>query len=135
MLAGIAGVTSGLQNMVFIVVMQHNEATLAQVNSFWVWPPFLLAAALPMFIGFWYQARHHHKAIHWFRLKDLALVVLMGLLFTGSLVLYSTGMSKLGQQDVIGWPTFMIAIILTSQLWNQRYKEVLLTTAVWLNLK
>lgn len=49
----------------------------------------------------------------------------MGLCFTGSLVLYSYGMSNLPhQQQVVGWPILMIVIILTSQMWGLIYKEM-----------
>ena len=48
----------------------------------------------------------------------------MGVLFSGSLALYSLGMFNLNQtQQVIGWPLFMTAIILTTQFWGYWYQE------------
>jgi L-rhamnose-H+ transport protein len=48
----------------------------------------------------------------------------MGLFFTGSLALYSGGMNKLThQQQIIGWPAFMVSIILVSQIWGWLYSE------------
>ncbi len=48
----------------------------------------------------------------------------MGILFTGSLALYSLGMYGVDHKgQVIGWPIFIVLIILSSQLWGWVYKE------------
>lgn len=132
LLASLTGITSGLQNIAFIMIVSHNSEALQGSGSFWVWPPFLLSAAIPMAIGFLYTLKKYPvtpklSCSSWFfslNAKSLALIGLMGVLFTGSLALYSIGMDKLSAtQQVIGWPTFMIAIILISQVWGWLYKE------------
>lgn len=124
----LAGFASGLQNIVFVMVAFESASAIKTSNSFWVWPLFLLAAAIPMFFGFMYRLRKNRAAIPVCRIFDLSwrsvlLVVVMGLFFSGSLVLYSKGMSQLSQgQQIIGWPMFMVAIILTSQFWGVVYR-------------
>ena len=54
-LAIIAGITSGLQNITFIIVAINHR--VINVNPFWIWPPFLTAAALPMLAGCWYRSK------------------------------------------------------------------------------
>lgn len=116
------GITSGLQNIAFIIVAFHSKGNLHIGNSFWVWPPFLLAAAIPIFVYFLYQMKKtalHCDEVKAISIKEFLLISLMGFLFTGSLAVYSIIMSQLdAQQQEIGWPTFMVAIILTSQIWG-----------------
>jgi L-rhamnose-H+ transport protein len=129
LLAILAGIASGWQNITFVVVAfpQYNPANTT--NSFWVWPPFLSAAAIPMFTGFLYRAAKTGQLMRGDTNKgtaiiDFALVFLMGLLFTGSLLLYSYGMSHFNQQQqAVGWPVFMVMIILTAQTWGWIFKE------------
>jgi L-rhamnose-H+ transport protein len=121
------GLTSGLQNFVFVYVGFHAESTHMFTNAYWVWPPFLTAAAIPMFIGFFWRVNKRREVVGELFAKSgksLALVCFMGLLFTGSLLLYSIGMSHLtSSQHIIGWPAFMVSIILISQLWGFIFKE------------
>lgn len=128
LLASLTGLTSGLQNITFVIVAFYSQAHFQTSNSFWVWPPFLLAASIPMFIGFLYKIRKNTtptlptKKILF--AKNILLITLMGLFFTGSLALYSKGMSQLSKvQQIIGWPAFMVSIILASQLWGWIYRE------------
>ncbi|HXU27165.1 MAG TPA: hypothetical protein VN698_08025, partial [Bacteroidia bacterium] len=117
------------QNITFIIIAFHTKTDFQINNSFWIWPPFLLAAAIPMLFGFGYRIKNKTKIIledfkKFLDLKDIFLVTLMGLFFTGSLALYSNGMNKLThEQQIIGWPIFMVSIIFTSQLWGQIFKE------------
>ncbi len=135
-LASLTGITSGLQNITFIIVAFHATTLFKAGNSFWVWPPFLLAATLPMLIGFLYKIKTKPISNYDYSrdtqpsLKNILLVVIMGLFFTGSLALYSKGMSQLTHpQQVVGWPVFIIAIILASQAWGWLYRESTNTTA------
>jgi L-rhamnose-H+ transport protein len=129
LLAIMAGVASGLQNITFVVVAFDLPSSSLNTDSYWVWPPFLLAASIPMFIGFLYRANKQPTTYitgkaFCLSFKNLALVTLMGLCFTGSLVLYSIGMSGLSHsQHIIGWPAFMVSIILASQCWGCVYQE------------
>jgi L-rhamnose-H+ transport protein len=125
-LALVTGITSGLQNISFIILAFQNTLNLQSSNSFWVWPPFLLAAALPMLVGFGYQLYKKNKSIFFdfHYVRNILLVSIMGFFFTGSLAFYSKGMSQMNrQQQIIGWPTFMVSIILVSQIWGWFYHE------------
>ena len=129
-LALVTGMTSGLQNITFIVVAFPHKHQIHHLSSFWVWPPFLLSASIPMFIGFLHRNRQYTAKLtnNNFNLasvmRNLLLIILMGVLFSGSLFIYSLGMDNLKPQiQVVGWPTFMVSIIITSQLWGWIYKE------------
>lgn len=127
LLAIMVGITSGLQNITFIVLAVNHSSLGTQANPFWIWPPFLTAAALPMLIGFWYRSKQAQANINStaaLNLSSFLLIVVMGLFFVGSLVLYSEGMYILPQAlHVIGWPLFMVLIIFTSQAWGWIYRE------------
>lgn len=131
LLASFTGITSGLQNITFIILGFHSTTLFQSSNSFWVWPPFLLTAALPMLLGFWYRSKNNLNSVknieqrNWFLgIRNISLVILMGLFFTGSLALYSSGMSQMShQQQIVGWPAFMVSISLISQAWGWLYKE------------
>lgn len=125
-LASMTGFASGLQNIAFVIVAFHNQTHINAQDSFWVWPPFLFTAAIPMFIGLWYKKRNTlitQKTTNLQIVKNILLITLMGIFFTGSLALYSRSMSHLASQQQIGWPIFMVLIILTSQTWGWIFKE------------
>lgn len=130
-LAAITGLASGLQNITFVVVVFHTVTPFKTQNSFWLWPPFLSAAAIAMFLGFLYRIKQKLKLVNTYvslkqkvRIKNIFLIVIMGACFTGSLALYSSAMSSLSHiQQVIGWPVFMVAIILVTQGWGWLYNE------------
>jgi len=130
LLALLTGFANGLQNIAFVVTAFHGNAQVQTSNSYWVWPIFLSAAACPMLIVFWYKAKMDKIPISmdhtpFFDKKNLFLLILMSFLFTGSLALYSTGMSLLSSaQQIIGWPIFMVCIILISQAWGLFFGEM-----------
>jgi L-rhamnose-H+ transport protein len=77
-----------------------------------------------MAILFFYQTKKIQESLSLPNIKNLILVTLMGLFFTGSLVLYSSGMSHLpDDQKMLGWPTLMVLIILSSQVWGWVFGE------------
>jgi len=129
-LAAFAGVASGLQNIAFIILAFHSNSQIQSSNSYWVWPLFLSVAAIPMLIGFWLKAKNKNEAgpsyfSVFVSIKNIFLLILMGLFFTGSLALYSKGMNQLSHhQQVLGWPTLMVCIILTSQAWGLFFGEM-----------
>lgn len=130
-LAIITGITSGLQNIGFVTISSYTKEITQNVNAFWIWPIFLTAATLPMLIGFYYRIKISQKSslniAEILHVKNLFLVIIMGLFFTGSLVLYSLGMHHLTlQTQIVGWPTLMLFIIASSQCWGLVYKEYIL---------
>lgn len=132
-LAILTGLTSGLQNITFVIVAFHLKTLFQATNSFWVWPPFLTAAAIPMFLGFIYRINRNSplpkKNELFLNFNNIILIALMGLFFTGSLAMYSSGMSDLPHsQQIIGWPAFMVSIIFASQIWGLLFKETRITS-------
>ena len=120
-LAIFAGIASGLQNIVFIISISNEKPLFSHLPSFWVWPPYLLFASIPMIIGFKSKKKlANMPALSFFSiLKNSFLIFLMGLFFVGSLVLYSYGVSHLSHEEtIIAWPAFLIPIILTTQFWG-----------------
>jgi L-rhamnose-H+ transport protein len=123
LLAACAGTASGLQNIAFIVPITNEQSLFTNENTFWVWPPFLLAASLPMVIGFGSKIKQRYQGAHFikqaFQAKQLLLIIMMDLLFAGSLALYSLGVDGLlHTQLIVAWPMFMVTIILTTQAWG-----------------
>ena len=121
-----AGVASGIQNIVFY------KLSIAHLNNdvslFWIWPPFLLCAALPMLLYFFNVGealnKERIKTKKTEKLINFSLISLMGVFFTGSLYFYSKGMALLTPaQKSIGWPLFMISIIIASQFWGMFFNE------------
>lgn len=128
LLAVVTGVTSGCQNIVFVLASMHQKHLFQTLGVFWVWPVFFTFSAIPMIIGFSYKS--HKKNIqegmkrNFIRLNQFLKIVLMGFFFTGSLILYSKGVERLNaQQLIIAWPVFMVTIILTTQFWGNIFKE------------
>lgn len=126
--AGFTGITSGLQNIVFFMLAFYNQSSFQANNSFWVWPPFLAIAAIPMLIGFYSKNKKNltdNTCLHSVTLiKNMSLILLMGLFFTGSLALYSKGMSQLEHHElIVGWPALMVSIIFASQAWGWYFNE------------
>lgn len=123
LLALIAGCASGLQNVTFI----YNLERLPYENAFFIWPPFLLAASLPMLAGFGFiqwKAKNNVISKGDFCVKDLFLVLLMALIFDFALMLYGNGMNGLNKSEQgLGWPILMIFIILSSQFWGHFFDE------------
>jgi L-rhamnose-H+ transport protein len=128
LLALFTGITSGLQNITFVTIaFSHNIHIQAQ-SSFWVWPLFLTIGALPMFIGFLYLSSKEKSAdkrnMVSTKAINLCFIIVMGIFFAGSLYMYSYGMDHLhGKLQIVGWPTFMVGIILTTQIWGYIYRE------------
>lgn len=124
-LAGITGLTSGLQNITFVLTATQGMHLSTLAKMYWVWPIFLTAAALPMLIGFYKLSQQDHMPYQQPSYKkNMLMITLMGIGFTGSLVCYSLGMEYLNHiQQIIGWPVFMAAIILTCQLWGWYFDE------------
>lgn len=125
-LSSLAGITSGLQNVAFLIVTHRTQAHFSPDNSFWVWPPFLAAASIPMILGFLWRRKERKREPSLYILlsflqsfRNFCLMTGMGICFTGSLALYSVAMSQsIGNQKIIGWPIFLVCIIFSSQLWG-----------------
>lgn len=120
------GCTTGLQNSSFVILDAYRAIVFPEIIAYWVLVPFLSCGGFAMAMCFLFRPIDkppHPHAINATVINTI-LVILMGLLFVGSLALYSIGMAYLTiPQKMIGWPTFVLAIILTSQTWGFIYKE------------
>ncbi|OGO94540.1 MAG: hypothetical protein A3F10_03890 [Coxiella sp. RIFCSPHIGHO2_12_FULL_42_15] len=132
LLAIIAGLFSAGQNFAFsyTVDMQHMALTMHASTlgaSIIMWPGFLFFTFIPYFI---YMLYLHKKNNSWYQLrgrdktKYYLFAIIMGLFWFGSLIFYSKAAQLIGDLGpVVGWPLFMVLIILTSNFWGWRYKE------------
>jgi L-rhamnose-H+ transport protein len=126
-LALVAGAGSAFQNLglAFGVPLLRRAAELGTPQGFQanvIWAPLLSATLIPYMV---FCARLWKKNDSWnlfFAPKTAAywlFGLLMGSLWFSSIVVYgaaATGMAELG--PVLGWPLFMSAIILTSNVWG-----------------
>jgi L-rhamnose-H+ transport protein len=123
----VAGIGSPLVNFglafgdpVLKAAAAHGAGASAQSNA--IWPPVLTATLIPYLIYCAYLWRTNRSfglffargtASHWL------LGALMGGLWMGSLALYGAASASMaGMGPVLGWPLFMSAIIITSNVWG-----------------
>ncbi len=131
-LAVIAGIASAVQNFTFAATIQLQTMALQAgfnhlASAMIIWPIFLTASFIPYTI---YMGYLHHKN-NSYRLYqkprtavNCFLTLMMGLAFFLSLVLYSQASLLIGSLGpIVGWPMFMVLIILTSFFWGWRHHE------------
>ena len=128
----IAGLSSAAQNLSFSMSSQMQQLALqAGMNTFAAanifWPGFLTFGFIPYAL---YMVSLHTKNQSWQQyatpglFKNYALIILMASFWYGSLLLYSKASQIMGSiGPMIGWPVFMVLIILTSNFWGVRHKE------------
>ena len=128
--AALAGLFSAGQNITFsltgVLQKQALHAGVSQlVSANIIWPVFLIATFIPYssyMLYLRYKNSHlerHYKSIHYY----LATLV-MGAFWYFSLILYSAASLKMGDLGpVIGWPLFMVCIIMTANMWGWRHGE------------
>lgn len=130
--ACVAGLFSAGQNIMFaltspikVMALQHGYSQLAA--SLVVWPFFLLFAFIPYAI-YMISLGVKNKTMYLFVTKPkphyYLFVILMGFFWYGSLALYSDAAQMIGHfGPIVGWPLFMVFIILTSNFWGWFKKE------------
>ena len=98
----------------------QGASVAAQSNA--VWPPLLTATLIPYLIYCAYLWRKNRSFGLFFApgtSKYWLLGALMGALWMGSIALYGTASTTMaGMGPVLGWPLFMSAIIITSNVWG-----------------
>lgn len=123
----IAGLGSPLVNFglayggpVLKAAAAQGASSSAQSNA--VWPPLLTATVIPYLIYCAYLWRRNGSFRLFFAAGTASywlLGLLMGLLWMGSIALYGTASATMaGMGPVLGWPLFMSAIIITSNVWG-----------------
>lgn len=131
LLAAVAGLTSAGQNFSFSeaqcgrfgleqAALARGATKLGAANIFW--PVFLFFAFIP-YIAYMAYLLKKNGTFKNYALpgtkRYFAFGVIMGLFWFGSLIFYSKASQIIGDLGpVIGWPLFMIFIILTSNFWG-----------------
>lgn len=129
-LAAIAGLFSAGQNITFsltnVIQKQALHAGVSQlVSANIIWPVFLVATFIPygsymLFLR--YKNRSTEK--NYQTVNYYLATLIMGAFWYFSLILYSAASLKIGDLGpVIGWPLFMVCIILTANMWGWRHGE------------
>ena len=131
-LAIIAGFASAGQNFSFSLTNQLQSFALKvganQVGaSIVMWPGFLTCSCIP-YVIFMSVLFIKNRSFKFYFQKGIkryySYGVIMGLFWFGSLIFYSMGASIVGKLGpVLGWPLFMVFIILTSNFWGWREGE------------
>lgn len=128
----IAGVSGAVQNFGFSeteglqeIALEHGATKLGADNIFW--PGFLLMAFIPFAAYMFYLFKKNNTfgnyALPGTR-KYFLFGPIMGGCWIGSFILYSKASEIIGELGpVVGWPLFMIIIILISNFWGHISKE------------
>lgn len=131
-LAIIAGLGSAGQNFTFSYTYPiQNLATSIGAGDFAaaniIWPGFLLSAGIPYLL---YMLYLHFKNSSFtsYQQKNIGKYYLFALIMAifsyGSLLIYCKASQLIGALGpMIGWPMFMVLIILISSFWGWRYQE------------
>lgn len=129
-LASLAGLFSAGQNITFSYthLLQVNALNLGispLMSANIIWPAFLLATFIPYAAYMVYLSYRNSDTNKKFKSSSYYLAtIVMGAFWYFSLILYSAASLKIGKLGpVIGWPLFMVCIILTAHLWGVKQGE------------
>ena len=130
--AGVGGTLSAALNLALAagatitasVAQQHPSSSAASIA---VWLPVLLAGGIPGVI-YTLTLLGRNRTFGLFGAGGTAgywpLVVMMGLLWLGSIVVYGNGVTRIGALGlVIGWPVFMSGAVIASAVWGSLFGE------------
>jgi len=131
-LAIIAGLSSASQNFIFAytnsiqdLAKQIGASSFAAANI--IWPGYLLCGFVPYMLYMLYLHYKNHSFEVYYQKgvgKYYLFAIIMGIFSYGSLLVYSKASQLIGKfGPIIGWPIFMVIIILTSNFWGWKYDE------------
>ena len=132
LLAVIAGFCSALQNFTFAAThdMQTRALSLGihhLAASLIIWPVFLIFSFIPYGLYMLYLHSKYHSFANYINSRSAMnwiLTLIMALCWYTSLMLYSQASLLIGSLGpVVGWPLFMVLIILTANFWGWRHHE------------
>jgi L-rhamnose-H+ transport protein len=102
------------------IARQHGSSARMATNAAWV--PVLLIGAIPGILYCVYLLRKNQTGRNFLcfsTIPYLFFALLMGMLWFGSVVLYGWATLRIGLLGaVLGWPLFMVTIVLGSALWG-----------------
>lgn len=132
LLAVIAGLFSAGQNFSFSLTshMQQIASSMgasALGSSIIMWPGFLIFAFIP-YASYMLYLHKKNKSFDCYKIKNTSkyffFAFIMGLFWFGSLIFYSKASWLIGKfGPIVGWPMFMVLIILTSNFLGWKHKE------------
>lgn len=125
--AVLAGVCGSMLNFGLVaggplieIARQHGASVRSATNAAWV--PVLFVGAIPAILYCLFLLKTNHTAgnfLYWDTFPYLLLALLMGILWFGSVVLYGWATLRIGALGaVLGWPLFMVTIVLGSAVWG-----------------
>lgn len=132
MFAIIAGLSSASQNFIFSythsiqdLAKQAGASSFAAANI--LWPGYLLCGFIP-YVLYMLYLHYKNKSFDAYRQKGISkyylFTIIMGIFTVGSLFFYAKASQLIGVLGpVIGWPMFMVVIILSSSFWGLKYGE------------
>lgn len=99
---------------------QHGASARSATNAAWV--PVLFVGAIPAIMYCVRLLKRNHSAGNYLYLSSapsIFLALLMGMLWFGSVVFYGWATLSIGTLGaVLGWPLFMVTIVLGSAVWG-----------------
>ncbi len=102
------------------IARQHGASARDATNAAWV--PVLLVGAIPAIVYCLRLLRKNHTGANFLcqgTIPYLFMALLMGVLWFGSVVLYGWATLRIGALGaVLGWPLFMVTIVLGSAVWG-----------------
>ena len=131
-LAALAGLSSASQNAVFSFTCGVQELAgkmgagdFAAANI--IWPGFLLCGFIP-YAGYMLYLHSKNGSFPCYKeegsVKYHFFALFMGAFWYSSLVFYGKASQLIGSMGpVVGWPLFMVLIILTSSFWGWKHNE------------
>lgn len=131
-LAILAGFSSAGQNFAFSLTAPMQQIALEQGATAFgaaniIWPGFLVCSFIPYAL-YMIILMFKNKSAHNYALAETGkyyfFTIIMGLFWYASLVFYSKASQIIGSLGpVVGWPLFMVLIILVSNFWGWRSGE------------
>lgn len=131
-LAILAGLSSAGQNFTFSFTYEMQKlATEMGANAFGaaniIWPGFLLCGFIP-YAAYTIYLHYKNGSFANYRKSGTGkyhlYAIVMGLCWYGSLIFYGKASQLIGALGpLVGWPLFMVLIILVSSFWGWKHKE------------
>jgi L-rhamnose-H+ transport protein len=131
-LAILAGLSSAGQNFAFSFTSQMQTMALQQGATEFgaanvMWPGFLLCGFIPYALYMLFLGAKNKSFGNFTKAgtgKYYLFALFMGLFWYGSLIFYGKASQLIGKfGPIVGWPLFMVLIILASNFWGWRHGE------------
>lgn len=125
--AVLAGISGSMLNLGLVagsplIEAARRQGSSARMATTAAWIPVLFVGAVPGTLYCLYLLRRNRTSrnfLCWNSIPYLSFPLLMGVLWFGSVVLYGWAALRIGRLGaVLGWPMFMITIVLGSALWG-----------------